>query len=1103
MPRLKASCLLAFVACAFSPVSWAQLQTSGNSKIVQPPQNRQFELPLAFEPNRGQAASGVDYITTTQGQPWQLRADSVTINVSGTPGLLPHSGKTASQNVIQIALFNADKKATATSENKLPGYTNYLFGSNPANWITRVDRYGKVRYQNIYPGIDLVFHGNENRLEQDFVLRPGAEPQRIRFRFRGVQHAELSDDGNLVLRAGDATFQMQKPRAYQQVRNERVEVPVQYALNNGSASFRLGPYDKRLELTIDPVLVYSTFLGGTSAGSGNAVTAMAVDSSGLYLTGTTNASNFPVTSGVIEPTLKCCSGTFVTKLDPTGQSLIFSTYIQGFADAPSVAVDSSGDIYLAGLAAGFQVLGGGVAANLPIPAGSQPYQLHDKGYGNVAILKINGTGTSVLAGTYLGGSNFDLFDGFAIDSTGNVYVTGTTNSNDFPTTSGVLQSALGSSGFSGFISKLNPTLTALVFSTYFGNTSNIVQGAHGQSSGLLALDSSGDVFVAGEAAGVFPVTPGAFQSACTATDCPYFAELKSDGSMFLSATFLDNNSDTVSGVAVAGSGNIYVAGLTNSPTFPVLNPVQPCTSLGPEAFGDFLSEFSSAGSQVFSTCLGLRQLRATPVLTLDASGNAYVSDATQAGLPLQNPIDSNAPAANGQRPYVSEISASTHALLFSSYVAGAGSFDTIKAIAVDSTGNLYLAGQSGITANGSSQFPVFNALQPTFCGDCTDGFIMKVSPTTGAAAAVVPSNVSFPSVAVGTASSPVSVTISDLGTDALTVSSVAITGDFAIASNNCASVSASGGSCAVQVTFTPTVLGARTGTLTITDSSPGSPRTVALTGQGATVNLTASPASLTFSSQKIGTTSAKQYVTLTAGAADISALSIQTTGDFAETNTCGTSIPAFQTCTLNVTFTPSASGTRTGTITISSSAPNSPQTVSLTGSIGSTLGLAAASSTATVAAGSGTTYSLSIGGQGLSGTASLSCTGAPANATCSVPATVPVSGTTASTFTVTVSTTARAVAVPWAQRIRLTPWPLSLASLIALLLLYRKRTQPRFALTYAIMVFLPVIFLLGACGGGPTTSSNANGTATGSYQLTVTAKVGSTSQSVNLTLNVQ
>jgi hypothetical protein len=1123
MPRLRAACLLILGACAFSPVSWGQLQAPGKPKVNQPTSNRQLELPLSFEPNRGQAAPGVDYVTTSQGHAWLLRADSVSINVGGSSGLYP-DGKPVSQNVVQIGLFGADPKAAATSEDKLTGYSNYLFGSNPANWITLVEHYGKVRYQNVYPGIDLLFHGNENRLEQDFVLRPGAQPQRISFRFPGLQHAELSDDGDLVLRAGDGTFRMQKPRAYQQVRNEKVEVPVQYSLNDGSLSFRLGSYDKRRELIIDPVLVYSTFLGGSNAGTlGNSVTAIAADSTGVYVTGFTNATNFPVTPGALDPTSSCCSPTFVAKLDPTGQTLLFSTYLQGFQNAPSVAVDSSGDLYLAALAAGFEVLGGGVAANLPIPAGSQPYQPKDKGYANVAILKLNSTGTAVLAGTYLGGSNFDYFSGLAIDSANNVYVTGITNSNDFPVLHPA-QPALGSGGQNGFISKLNSSLSTLVYSTYFGNQSkvfvNLASNGNGVSglttNNLLALDSSDNVYVVGEANAGF-ATSGAYLATCSATQCPFLAELKSDGSTILSATYLDNNPDTATGVAVDSSGNVYVAGFTPSSTFPVVNPIQPCSSIGTDMEGNFVSEFSSAGSLVFSTCLGLSSFQAVPALAMDASGNAYIAGVSLAGLPLQNPIDSNAPASGTARLYVSEISGSSHTLLFSSYVAGSlaasqpNGGDSVNAVAVDSTGNVYLAGQSAPTPSGMSQFPHFDALNPVFCSNVTpgchaEGFIMKISPSAGAAAAVAPGAMSFPTSAVGTTSSPQTLTILDLGTDALTVSSVTVSGDFAIQSNTCTSIAAST-SCAIPVTFTPTTTGTRTGTLTITDSSPGSPRTIALTGQGASVNLGVSPSSLTFPTQQMGTASGPQFVTLTAGPAAISALSIQTTGDFFESNNCGVSIPAFQTCSLTVTFSPTANGSRTGTITITDSAPNSPQTVSLSGNGGSTLGLMALpgnSITQTVTAGTQATFPLSIGGQGISGTASVSCSGAPPNGNCSVPATVSVSGTSSSAFAVNVTTTAHGLAIPSGQRTPFTPRPWALASAIAfmLALLCRKRTQPRLALAYLILVFMPLVLALGGCGGGPT-SSSATGTAAGTYKLTVTAKVGSTSQSITLTLNVQ
>jgi hypothetical protein len=1117
MPRLKAACLLFFGACAFSPLSWGQLQTPSKPKDSQPAPSRQLQLPLAFEPNRGQAARGVDYITTSQGRAWELRADSVSINLGGSQNRKP-----ASPNVVQISLFGADPKAVATSEEKLVGYSNYLFGSKPENWITRVEHYGKVRYQSVYPGIDLLFHGNENRLEQDFVLRPGAEPHRISFRFAGVRHAELSQDGNLVLSAGDATFRMQKPIAYQMVRNQKVEVPVQYALNDGSLGFRLGPYDKRRELIIDPVLVFSTFLGGNNAGTlGNSVTGMAVSSTGVYVTGLTTATNFPVTPGVIDPTYACCSPAFVAKLDPTGQTLLFSTYIQGFQTPPSVAVDSSGDLYLAGLAAGFEVLGGGVAANLPIPASAQPYQPKDKGYANVAILKLNSTGTAALAGTYLGGSNFDYFSGLAIDSSDNIYVTGVTNSNDFPVKNPA-QPALGSGGQNGFISKLNSSLSNLVYSTYFGNQSKLFvnldsnTGAGAATDSLLALDSSDNVYVVGEANAGF-ATSGAYLTTCSATQCPFLAELKSDGSTILSATYLDDNSDMATGVAVDSSGNAYVAGFTGSSTYPVVNPIQPCSSIGTDTEANFVSEFNPSGSLVFSTCLGLSSFEAPPVLTLDASGNAYIAGASQTGLPLLNPIDSNAPAAGTARLFVSEISGSTHALLFSSYVAGLLSApqpnggDSVYAVAVDSTGNLYLGGQSAPTPSGLSQFPLFDALNPVFCGNVTpgcnsEGFIMKISPSAGAAAAVVPGAMSFPTIAVGTTSSPQNLTIVDLGTDALTVSSVTASGDFVIQSNTCTSIAAST-SCAIPVTFTPTTTGTRTGTLTITDSSPGSPRTVPLSGQGATNNVGVSPSSLTFPTQAVGTASASQNVTLTAGAAAISALSIQTTGDFFESNSCGVSIPAFQTCNVTVTFSPTANGTRTGTITITDSAPNSPQTVSLSGTGGATLGLMALpgySITQTVTAGTQATFSLSIGGQGIGGTASVSCSGAPPNGNCSAPATVPVSATSSSAFAVNVSTTAHSVGIPWRKPTPFTPWPLALASAIALMLMlsFRKRMQPRFALAYLILVFLPLVVSFGGCGGGPS-SSSATGTAAGTYKLTVTAKVGSTSQSITLTLNVQ
>jgi Beta-propeller repeat len=896
-------------------------------------------LPLVFEANRGQADGGVDFIAQVRGYRAGIGASRVILGLDRASG-----------DAVVMNLAGANQQARARGEEKLPGHSNYLIGSDPAKWITGVEQYAKVRYRDVYPGIDLLFHGSQNRLEQDFVVRPGASPKRIRLYFQGVQRVELTSDGALVLRTGDDAVKMQNLRAYQVVRDREVEVPVRYELRNAQARFRLGSYDRRRALIIDPVLVFATFLGGTSAvavpgtsGVDQAVAGMAADASGVYITGRTISTSFPVTSGVVGTNPQ---SVFVSKLDPTGQSLIFSTYLAGFQGESvlTLTVDSSENIYIAGVA----------ATGLPIPSGSKPFQGTIHGAENLAILKLNSTGTAVLAATYLGGSGGDYFNGIAVDSSENVYVTGQTTSNDFPLQN-ALQGSLGTSGSNAFVTKLNPTLSGLLYSTYLGGNSDVGTAGVDIFTHSIALDSSGDAYVIGVATAGFPTTSGAYQSTCPANqeegpseNCVFLAKLNANDSALLYATYLGDSSgagdatETPTAVAVDSAEDAYIAGLTYSASFPVVNPIQSCSAIegigsNNNPSGNFLSEFNSAGALTFSTCLGINQsdegiviYASFPVLTLDVAGDAYFGASSGSGLPLENPIDANEPAQ--ARPFVSEISADTHTLLFSSFVAGPltfggdpeiGSGDLVNAIAVDSSGDIYLAGSStaGTTYSaGYSYFPVFNPLQPYFFnpGGCppeddskplciyTNGFIMKVAPSAGAAAASVPAELQFPTTNVGTTSAPLGTTIYDLGTDALTVSNVAASGDFAVKSNSCGTVPSSGGNCAIQVTFTPTAMGTRNGTLTITDSSAGSPHRVTLTGLGATA-LTVSPTQLTFS-QATGSTSPPQTVTLTAGVDAVEISRIQVSGDFSETNNCGTSIAAGRECEIHVSFTPQTAG---------------------------------------------------------------------------------------------------------------------------------------------------------------------------------------------------
>jgi hypothetical protein len=866
------------------------------------------------------------------------------------------------------------------------------------------------------------------------------------------------------------------------------------------------------------------------------VSQIATDASGVYVVGYTNSATFPVTSGVVQPTYpggpEGLGAVFVSKLDPTGQ-LIFSTYLAGFQPPPQsgpppvqvtipnvgVTVDSSGDVYIAG----------NTGSGLPIPSGSQAFQSALKGLENVGIVKLNSTGTAILAGTYLGGSNIEYIGGLAVDSSEDVYVSGTTKSPDFPLKT-PLQNSLGTSGSSGFATELNPALSGVVYSTYFGANSLVGttdRGAYQIAVDSLAIDSAGDAYILGVAMTPgFPTTPGAYQSTCEYGGCNFVIELGAGGSAILSSTYTGALQPALT-IGVDNAGNVYLAGVTNQPTFPVVNPIQSCSALttggtSADFYGNFVSEFNSTGVLAFSTCLGNMSQAGllSPAMTLDSSGNVYLAGSSGQGIPLQNGIDANPPNANYscseemQREFVSEIS-STHTIVFSSYVAGPTSAcstlnigEGVNSIAVDPSGNIYLAGQTQIPVLDSlvptySSLPVFNAIQSYFsnagCNNCyvQSGFIEEISPAAGDAAALAPAELVFPSAVVGSTSAAQTTTIFDLGTSSLTVSNVAISGDFAIASNPCSTVGASGGSCAIQVTFTPTATGTRNGTLTITDSSAGSPREVVLTGIG-------TPSSLTFSSQTVGTTSAAQTVALTAGGSPLQELAIQQSGDFSETNNCGTSLRAFGTCQLQVTFTPTAGGSRSGTVTITDNASNGPQTISLTGTGIESIGLAIAqggSASATVSAGSSATYSLSIGGQGMSGTASLACTGAPMGATCSVPATMSVSATNATTFAASVTTTSGGEEVPGFQGFRSSPW---LWAITAMALVIIRRRQPRWRSARACLVcfLFSAAVGLSSCGGG-NGNSKSNGTPTGTYKLNVTAQIGSTSQSTTLTLTVQ
>jgi hypothetical protein len=1082
-------------------------------------------MPMAFEANRGQARKGIDFVARGAGYTAYLEAGNARICLSHRASVSSQP-KCSRDQELGIQLLGARNQPRLQPEDKLPGYSNYLFGSDPNKWITNVTQYAKVRYANVYPGIDIVYHGNQSRMEHDFVVLPGADASGIALAFSGVEQMELTGTGDLRLHVADGEAQLQKPHAYQLIGNKKVEVAAEYVLRHRHVAFRFGRYDATQQLIIDPVLVYSTFLGGTPGADGvqQDVSALAIDQSGnVYVAGTTNSLNFPVTPGVVQPKPQSA---FISKLDPSGNSLVFSTYIEGLSFPKGLAVDTSGNICLAGTG----------TAGLPIPPGSNPFQSTNKSQSgpNPAILKLNSTATAVVNATYLGGSGVDLLGGLALDQTGNVFVSGTTSSNDFPTQK-ALQSSLGTGGRNAFVTELNPTLSALVYSTYLGANSNV-----SITPGGIALDASGNAFVVGGATPGFSTTPGAYQVACPDT-CSFFAKLDPNGSSLLYSTYIGNGGGLATAIAVDSSGNAYLAGLTYAASFPVVNPIQSCSTINgtTSPAGNFLAEFNKEGALAFSTCLGIIAADTffTPALTLDTSGNVYVTGSSEANLPLENAIDANPPLQPpGARPFISEINSVTHALVFSSFVAEQQSWvangfpgDVILGIAVDSNGNMYLAGQTE-SAEFENLFPVFDALQPYFPGPGTapcsvhvncfliDGFVLKISPAAGAAGAVVPGALAFvaPQL-VGTTSAPQPLTIYDLGTDVLMVSSVTVSGDFAVESNNCGTVPASGGSCTIQVTFTPTMTGTRNGTLTITGSPAGSLQSVVLTGAGGSSTLNTSPTSLSFPNQSVGTTSSPQQITVgNTGIAVVQIGRVQTSGDFAESNNCGTTLSPGASCTINVTFTPTTAGTRTGSVVITDDAAGSPQAIALTGNVPSsfTISTGASPASATIAAGATATYNLSLTANGgFSGAVQFSCLGAPAASNCTVsPNPLNLTGTNPAAIAVSVATTARTVAQVLPDNSQTTSHRTSGLALLAVCSVFgfvlvpiRRQTGGKNRWGWRVLPGLILLALLCfGCGGSSTSSGNQKtGTPSGTYNITVSGSSGSVTQSAMLKLNVQ
>ncbi len=694
------------------------------------------KLPISFEVNRGQTDEAVKFLARGSGYNLFLTATEAVLSLrkesprvkseslmakagrGRKSALLSHASSTTS--TLRMKLAGANPEAQAKGEEKLPGTINYFTGRDAGKWQTQISSYAKVRYQNVYPGVDMVYYGNQRELEYDFVVAPGANPDAIKLTFAGAQKMSVADSGDLVLQTDTGNLLQRKPVTYQETNGSRQAVVARYVIRDGQVGFEVGDYDRNKPLIIDPILSYSTYLGGS--GDYEAGFSVAVDANGnAYVVGTTTSTDYPVTPGAVQTTVgdnNALGDAFVAKLNAAGTSLVYSTYLGGDANdyAYDIALDADGNAY---------VMGSTVSSDFPTTSGAfQVTNASSNGSEDGFITKLNATGSSILYSTYLGGSGSDSCRAIAINSLGEAYVTGGTQSVDFPTTTGAYQTTSGSlnGNSDAFVTKLNATGTALAFSTFIGGSS-----ATGQD---LALDSNGNVYFVGDTyAGTlgggqtifaYPVTPNAYQSAPAADGFEgIVSELSADGTQLLYSSYLGGSmEESAIGVAVDASDNVYVAGYTGSADFPVTSGCAQPVFGGP--YDTFISKFNlsspSAISLIYSTYLGGSNLEDPYGIVVDSTGNAYV-----AGYTASYDFPVTQTSSHGWlSAFVTKLNAAGSQFLDSTrfgevYTYGYG-------LAIDSAGNAYVVGETT-----SDNFPTTpGSLQTTFGGGSSDGFVTKV-----------------------------------------------------------------------------------------------------------------------------------------------------------------------------------------------------------------------------------------------------------------------------------------------------------------------------------------------------------------------------------------
>jgi hypothetical protein len=739
------------------------------------------KVPLSFEPNQGQTDAKVQFLSRGQGYALFLTPGEAVLELQKSGGKKVDAAQALPvPSVLRMTLVGADTKATVSGGQPLPGTSNYFVGNDSSKWQTAVPTYQRVAYSGVYPGVDLVYYGNQRQLEYDFVVAPGADAAKIALQFTGATPV-IDKAGDLVLSVQGEEARFHKPVVYQLDGGRKISVAGSYQIAEGKVGFGLGSYDHSKPLVIDPILSYMTYIGGST---NDQISGMAVDSTdSVYVVGTTTSTDFPVKNAykAINPNVIAPSNPqtiFVSKFNATGTALVYSTYLGSseYTTGNGIAVDSNGNAYVVGYTAygDYPVTAGAYqticGANNTVPQGSSVGVRINGcvGAGQAdsggVLTKLDPSGSTLVYSTYLSGGNGNQITAVAVDATGEAYVIGVSNAVCplpynanltgyqsyfcFPHTATAAEPLnTNTRGDTyAFLTKFNAQGSALLYSTTLYNQNPAGHYTSGIKANAIVLDSAGNAYVTGnmDANYFINTTTGSLLLTRVSGSQPAFvAKFNPAGSAATSlvyGSYLSGTSssvDNATGIAVDASGNAVVTGYTNSCTFPTtagtFSTVPGGYVSANTCAGGFLTKLNAAGSAlVWSTYTGNngangRNNDDNDAIALGPDGSVYVAGDEQ-GIALSPTVNPILTQVESHFAYIKHFTADGSAVLFSTAVGGTTDNTSIPStIFVDASNNIYLAGSTN-SATWPTTAGAFQKNSANPGVNYNDGFVVKIAP---------------------------------------------------------------------------------------------------------------------------------------------------------------------------------------------------------------------------------------------------------------------------------------------------------------------------------------------------------------------------------------